>query len=72
MYIDALTLWEISRSHREEMLRAAAAARRANELPEQPSAVRATLSAWLRALARRIEPRTAGMAGIEPAAAHAR
>ncbi len=70
--IDFDTLYAISKSRHEEDLRAEAARRRADELPEQPSLLRASVSRWLHALANRIEPRTAPMAGIEPASAPAR
>jgi len=73
MFIDYDSLWEIAKSRHAEDLRAAAHARRAEELPQQPSVLRASVSRWLLTLAFRIEPGIAPpMAGSEPAAAHAR
>jgi hypothetical protein len=64
--LDHHTLWAVAKATHEERLRAAAAERRGLELPQRPSAVRASLSRWLRALANFIEPSTRPLAGVEP------
>lgn len=72
MMIDDYSLWAIAKSRHAEDLRAAEARRRADELPAQPSILRASISRWLHALANRIEPNNLPLPGIEPATAQAR
>jgi hypothetical protein len=64
--LDYHTLWALAKAQHEERLRDAAAERRGRELPQGPSALRASLSRWLHALANFIEPSTRPLAGVEP------
>jgi hypothetical protein len=74
MLIDPYTTWVIGHEHRDDLLREAQAAQVAASMPHQPSALRMRLSAWLYALAARLEPssRTEPFSRAPQAQAHAR
>jgi len=56
--LDYQTIYEVGMARRDDMLREAAALRRASQVPSGPSALRAMLSRWLYALANKLEEPT--------------